>query len=115
MGEIFFASPFLFLKTNNRYCKKHSYKLQYYENLINEWKQTKMNCQKVFHSIARQNTINNAVFHAWIVIDMHQGYSVHARFSLIILFPYCFFSQIDIIMTSLTFSTQSSFYHCFMI
>ena len=88
MGEIFFASPFLFLKTNNRYCKKHSYKLQYYENLINEWKQTKMNCQKVFHSIARQNTINNAVFHAWIVIDMHQGDCVHFRLGFIFSFRY---------------------------
>ena len=71
--------------------------------------------EKKFHPIVRQNTINNAVFHAWIVIDMHQGYSVHARLSLIISFPYCVFSQIDIIMTSMTFSTQSSFHHCYVI
>ena len=39
----------------------------------------KIPSEKKFHPIVRQNTINNAVFHAWIVIDMHQGFSVYGR------------------------------------
>ena len=80
---------------------KYSYKQQYYENWIKNRRRLKFNKAKIpdekkFHPIVRKNTINNAVFHAWIVIDMHQGYSVHSRLSLIISFPYCFFLKLTL-------------------